>query len=244
MITVGVKSDVGIKRDNNQDSFYISENNNILIYLVADGMGGHKAGKLASTMARDIIQRNFNEEEIDLDNEANILKKIKMSIEEANTKIYLKSIEDEEFKGMGTTVTMAYIFENKIYLGHVGDSRAYLIKRDEIIQITEDHSYVNQLLKSGSITKKEAKSHPKRNMITRAVGSSSIIEIDLIVKEWDQEDILILSSDGLTNMVKDYKILKAFKDEDNIQKSCDKLVHIANKNGGIDNITVIAIKFN
>lgn len=243
MITVGVKSDVGIKRDNNQDSFYISENNNILLYLVADGMGGHKAGKLASTMARDIIQSNFNEDEVDLDNEKDILKKIKTSIEEANTKIYLKAM-DEEFKGMGTTVTMAYIFENKIYLGHVGDSRAYLIKKDEIIQITEDHSYVNQLLKTGSITKKEAKSHPKRNMITRAVGSSSIIEIDLIVKEWDQDDILILCSDGLTNMVKDYKIIKAFKDGDNIQKSCDKLVQIANKNGGIDNITVIAMKFN
>lgn len=244
MITIGSKSDVGIKRDNNQDSFYISEKDNILLYLVADGMGGHKAGKLASNMAKDIIQRNFNEDEIDLDNGKDILKKIKTSIEEANTKIYLKSMEDEESKGMGTTVTLAYIFKNKMYLGHVGDSRAYLIRNNEIIQITEDHSYVNQLLKAGSITKEEAKTHPKRNMITRAVGSSSIIEIDLINKEWNQDDILILCSDGLTNMVKDTKILKAFKDEDNVQDSCEKVVKLANKNGGIDNITVIAIKFN
>ena len=244
MITIGVKSDIGIKRDNNQDSFYVSENKDILLYLVADGMGGHKAGKYASTMARDIIQDNFNKDEIDLSHGKNIPKWIKTSIEEANTKIYLKSIENEEFKGMGTTVTMAYIYRNKIYLGHVGDSRAYLIRDKEITQITEDHSYVNQLLKTGSITKKEAKSHPKRNMITRAVGSSSIIEIDLIVKEWVQGDILILCSDGLTNMVKDTQILKAFRDEDNLQESCDKLVKIANGNGGIDNITVIAIKFN
>lgn len=244
MITIGVKSDIGIKRDNNQDSFYVSENKDILLYLVADGMGGHKAGKYASTMARDIIQDNFNKDEIALSHEKDILKWIKTSIEEANTKIYLKSIENDELEGMGTTVTMAYIYRNKIYLGHVGDSRAYLIRNKEITQITEDHSYVNHLLKTGSITEKEAKSHPKRNMITRAVGSSSIIEIDLIVKEWVQGDLLILCSDGLTNMVKDTQILKAFKDENNLQESCDKLVNIANGNGGIDNITVIAIKFN
>lgn len=241
---MGVKSDVGIKRDNNQDSFYISEDNNKLLYLVADGMGGHKAGKLASSMARDIIQSNFNKEEKDLDNEKSILKKIKTSIEEANTKIYLKSMEDEEFKGMGTTVTMAYIFKDKICLGHVGDSRAYLIRNKEISQITEDHSYVNQLLKMGSITKKEAKTHPKRNMITRAVGSSSIIEIDLITKKWDKNDILILCSDGLTNMVKDTQILQTFKDGDPVQESCENLVKLANNKGGLDNITIIAIKFN
>lgn len=244
MITLGVKSDTGIKRDDNQDSFYVSENNDILLYLVADGMGGHKAGKIASTMARDIIQRNFIGNNVKLDEENDILKMMKSSIEEANTKIYLKSMENEEFKGMGTTIVLAYIFKNKVYIGHVGDSRAYLIRDKEITQITEDHSYVNQLLKTGSITKKEAKIHPKRNMITRAVGSSSIIEIDFITKEYNQDDILLLCSDGLTNMVKDNQILKTFKDKENIQESCEKLIKQANDNGGIDNITVIAIKFN
>ena len=244
MITIGVKSDVGIKRDNNQDSLYVSENKDVLLYLVADGMGGHKAGEMASTMARDIIQTNFMGNKIKLDEENNILKMIKSSIEEANTKIYLKSLEDEEFKGMGTTIILAYIFENQIYIGHVGDSRAYLIRDKEITQITEDHSYVNQLLKTGSITKKEAKNHPKRNMITRAVGSSSIIEIDLIAKESNQDDILLLCSDGLTNMVGDNQILKSFKNNEDVQESCDELVKLANDKGGIDNITVIAIKFN
>lgn len=243
MIIIGVKSDVGRKRDNNQDVFYASENIAIPLYLVADGMGGHKAGELASSMAMDIIVENFMGTRKDLSTETFILKFMKKSIEEANTKIYLKSMESEKFKGMGTTITLAYIFDNKIYLGHVGDSRAYLIRDNEINQITEDHSYVNQLLKTGSITKEEAKLHPKRNMITRAVGSSSIIEIDLMVKKYNKNDILILCSDGLTNMVTDFQILEAFVDKNHIQKSCEELVRMANDNGGVDNITIIAIKF-
>src|SRR5699024_10018792 len=142
--------------------------------------------------------------------EKSILELIKSSIEDANTKIYLKSIKNEELKGMGTTITLAYIYKDNIYIGHVGDSRAYLIRDNGISQITDDHSYVNQLIKAGSITKEQGKVHPKRNMITRAVGSSSIIEIDLISSKIKKQDIFLLCSDGLFNMVKEEKILETF----------------------------------
>lgn len=241
-MTIGAKSDIGKIRENNEDTFYVSKDIKVPLYLVADGMGGHKAGEIASSMAIDIIEKNFTNLKNKSIDEDKIIKLIKKSIEEANTKIYLKSIGNKQLKGMGTTITLAYILKNKIYLGHVGDSRAYLIKDEDIYQITEDHSFVNELLKSGSITKEEAKTHPKKNMITRAVGSSSIIEMDLMVKKYDKNDILILCSDGLTNMVTDSEILETLKSEYDVQKSCEILVDLANDNGGRDNITVVAIK--
>ncbi len=243
-MVIGSISDVGKIRENNQDAFYASQDGAFPLYMVADGMGGHKAGEVASTMARNIIENNFSEAKDELLNEDIIIHLIKSSIEEANIKIYLKSLEDEKYKGMGTTITLAYIFKDKICIGHVGDSRAYLIRNGDILQITEDHSFVNELLKTGSITKEEAKTHPKRNMITRAVGSSSIIEMDLIIKEYDKNDILLLCSDGLSNMLKEFEIKDVFIGENDIQKACETLATMANNKGGFDNITVVAIKFN
>lgn len=243
IMIIGAVSDVGKTREKNQDAFYLSKDQSLPLFIVADGMGGHKAGEVASTMALNIIEKNFLENRTYLSREETIISLIKASIEEANTKIYLKSLENEKYDGMGTTVTLAYIFENKILLGHVGDSRAYLIKDTNITQITEDHSYVNELIKMGTITKEEAKSHPKRNMITRAVGSSSIIEMDLIVKEFNKDNILLLCSDGLFDMVKENEMYKVFNEETDIQKACESLANIANNKGGIDNITIIAIKF-
>lgn len=243
-MVIGSISDVGKIRENNQDAFYASQDGAFPLYMVADGMGGHKAGEVASTMARNIIENNFSEAKDELLNVDMIIHLIKSSIEEANIKIYLKSLEDEKYKGMGTTITLAYIFKDKICIGHVGDSRAYLISKGDIFQITEDHSFVNELLKTGSITKEEAKTHPKRNMITRAVGSSSIIEMDLIIKEYDKSDILLLCSDGLSNMLKEFEIKDVFIGENDIQKACETLVAMANNKGGFDNITIVAIKFN
>lgn len=243
-MVIGSISDVGKIRENNQDAFYASQDGAFPLYMVADGMGGHKAGEVASTMARNIIENNFSEAKDELLNVDMIIHLIKSSIEEANIKIYLKSLEDERYKGMGTTITLAYIFKDKICIGHVGDSRAYLISKGDIFQITEDHSFVNELLKTGSITKEEAKTHPKRNMITRAVGSSSIIEMDLIIKEYDKSDILLLCSDGLSNMLKEFEIKDVFIGENDIQKACETLVAMANNKGGFDNITIVAIKFN
>lgn len=240
----GAISDVGKTRENNQDAFYVSKDSSLPLYMVADGMGGHNAGEVASTMAMKIIGSNFAMNKGKLTSKEKILKLIKNSIEEANTKIYLKSLESEECQGMGTTITLAYIHEGEVLLGHVGDSRAYLIRRENIEQLTEDHSFVNELIKIGSITKEQAVNHPKKNMITRAVGSSSIIESDLIARNFKKDDILFLCSDGLFNMINDLEIVQVFNREHDIQKACETLANLANHRGGLDNITVVAIKFN
>lgn len=240
----GAVSDIGRARENNQDAFYASKDYLLPLYVVADGMGGHKAGEVASSMAMAIIKKNFSENKNNKITETIITKLIKESIEEANTKIYLKSLEDKKYEGMGTTITLAYILDGKICIGHVGDSRAYLISGNQIIQITEDHSYVNELLRTGSITREEAKTHPKRNMITRAVGSNSFIEMDLFFKEYKKNDILLLCSDGVSNMLKEYEIYDIFNGAEDIQKACENLATKANDKGGLDNITAVAIKFN
>lgn len=206
-------------------------------------MGGHKAGEIASSMAVDIVSAKFSSKRDELNQEDRIISLIKESIEDANKAIYLKSHNNEDYSGMGTTITMAYIFENKIYIGHVGDSRAYFIKDYDIEQITEDHSLINELLKNGSITKEEAKKHPQRNMITRAVGTSYNIEMDIITKEYEKDDILLICSDGLSNMVSDDEIKRWLKKESDMKILCEKLILTAKDNGGLDNITIIAIKF-
>jgi protein phosphatase len=240
----GAISDIGKNRENNQDAFYASKDSLLPLFVVADGMGGHKAGEVASSMALAVIEKNFLETKDNLISEGIITKLIKESIEEANTKIYLKSLEDKKYEGMGTTITLAYILDDKICIGHVGDSRAYLISDKQILQITEDHSYVNELLRTGSITREQAKTHPKRNMITRAVGSSSIIEMDLFFREYTKNDILLLCSDGLSNMLKEFEIYDVFNGEQDIQRACEDLATKANDKGGLDNITAVAIKFN
>ncbi len=239
----GALSDIGKIRDKNQDAYYISKENELELYIVADGMGGHRCGELASSMALEIIKENFINSGKELDNKDDILRLIKGSIEKANINIYLKSLEMKECKGMGTTLTLAYIFKDNILIGHVGDSRAYIIENGNIIQITEDHSYINELLKNGSITLEEAKSHPKKNVITRAVGSSSTIQIDIIEVKYKIGDILLLCSDGLFNMLDEEEINEVFNRENEIQMACEILTTMANKKGGLDNITVVAIKF-
>lgn len=240
---VGSVTDVGMKRKTNQDTIYASKDSSLPLFLVADGMGGHRAGEVASNMAKDIVVNKFKVKEEVLKSDGEVIQFIKSAIEEANTKIYLKSSRNEEYKGMGTTITVAYIKDGMVYIGHVGDSRGYLISDGKIIQITEDHSYVNQLLKTGTITEEEAREHPNKNMITRAVGSSSILEVDSIKLPYKEDDILVISSDGLTNMVSDDEILSQFERDVELQKICDDLVEKANYNGGNDNISIVAVKF-
>lgn len=239
----GAKTDTGKVRDNNQDVYFVSINEEVPLFIVADGMGGHKAGEVASNMAMEIVRDEFfNLCNGDL-GEKEILQLMKRCIEEANNKIYLKSIEIEEFSGMGTTITIAYIKDDTIFIGHVGDSRGYIIREEDIIQITDDHTLVNELVKNGSITTDEAKNHPQRNVITRAVGTSDTIEVDFIVEKFEKENILLLCSDGLTSMIKDSEIKDVLISEKDIQEACEKLVDLSNEKGGHDNITVIAIRF-
>lgn len=240
---VGAITDIGQIRDINQDCMFVGNIENFPLYIVADGMGGHNAGEVASCMAVDIIKEVFEDNIKLLKDKENIKETIEEAIYVANRKIYLESKKILKYAGMGTTITLAYILNNHIYIGHVGDSRAYFVTEGEIYQITDDHSLVNELIKNGSITPEEAINHPQKNLITRAVGTSSEIQLDFYTIDYKKDDILIICSDGLSNMLNNDEILKLIISEKDIDKACNKLISIANENGGRDNITVIAIKF-
>ncbi len=236
------KTDVGKARDMNQDYYYISpENEELKLYILADGMGGYKGGEVASKLAtistKNYIESNF---ENTIKDKEEILNLIKNSMEYANMVVYEKSKEDEELESMGTTLEVCLIYNNKVYLGHVGDSRIYRIRKDIIRKLTTDHSYVEKLVKDGTITKEEAVNHPKKNMLTKALGCTAFVEPDVTVKGFIKDDIILMCSDGLTNMIKEQEIYNIIKNDYKI--AVQKLVEQANENGGYDNITAIIIK--
>ena len=242
MIIAYAKSDIGKAREMNQDAYYISEPSSpIKLYLLADGMGGYKGGEIASNLAikcaKSYIENNFKDVAKDRDS---LIQLVASSMEYANMVVYEKSKEDKELEGMGTTLEVCLIYNNKAYIGHVGDSRIYRIRKDFIRKLTQDHSYVQKLVKDGTITKEEAENHPKKNMLMKALGCNAFVEPDVSVKGFLRDDILLISSDGLTNMVKQEDIFEIAKG--NIEKAPIKLVDLANENGGFDNITVITIK--
>ena len=242
MIIAYAKSDIGKAREMNQDAYYISEPSSpIKLYLLADGMGGYKGGEIASNLAikcaKSYIENNFKDVAKDRDS---LIQLVASSMEYANMVVYEKSKEDKELEGMGTTLEVCLIYNNKAYIGHVGDSRIYRIRKDFIRKLTQDHSYVQKLVKDGTITKEEAENHPKKNMLMKALGCNAFVEPDVSVKGFLRDDILLISSDGLTNMVKQEDIFEIAKG--NIEKTPIKLVDLANENGGLDNITVVVIK--
>lgn len=242
MIISYAKSDVGKVREMNQDSYYISDSlSTVKLYLLADGMGGYKGGEIASSLAiscaRSYIENNFKDVPKD---RASLVQLVASSIEYANMVIYEKSRENKELEGMGTTIEVCLIYNNKAYIGHVGDSRIYRVRKEFIRKLTQDHSYVQKLVSDGTITKEEAENHPKKNMLMKALGCNAFVEPDVSVKGFLKDDIIVMTSDGLTNMVKQEDIFNIVKG--NIEKAPIKLVELANENGGLDNITVIVIK--
>lgn len=238
------KTHIGKIRNKNEDSFYVDEKNG-RIFIVADGMGGHNAGEVASKMAiekvSEIINNDFDS--ISLTNESQIKDLIGDAIKEGNAEIYKQSLSFDNWDGMGTTITMALFLNSKIYFGHVGDSRAYILRSNELTQLTEDHTLVSELVKNGSITEVEAKTHPKRNVITRALGTEISPIPDILSTNVNDGDIILLCTDGLTNIVDNGLIKNCFLNNSDLQKACDFLVDEANKRGGFDNITLIAIRY-
>ncbi len=203
-------------------------------------MGGYKGGEVASSVAvtssKNYIINNFKKTKKDREN---ILKLISDAIEYANMIVYEKSREIEELHDMGTTLDICLIYNNKVFIGHVGDSRVYRIRKNIIRKITTDHSYVEKLLKEGTITKEEAYNHPKKNMLMKALGCNSYVEPDLICKGFLKDDILLMCSDGLTNMLKEDEIYSLLLN--NPDKPEEALINEANNLGGYDNITTIII---
>lgn len=235
------KTDVGKAREMNQDYYSIpSSESDLQLYILADGMGGYNGGEIASRLAaettKNYIQNNFKK--IEHDKEA-ILKLVKDAMEYANMVVYKESKKDENLQGMGTTLDVCFIYNSKIYIGHVGDSRIYLIKKDIARKITKDHSYVQQLVEDKKITREEAEHHPKKNMLLKALGCTSYVEPDIRARNLEKDDILLMCSDGLTNMVEESKIYEVVRE--NKEKAPEILVNLANNAGGYDNITVITI---
>lgn len=232
----GYKTDRGRVRDINEDK-YLFVNDDYVLIAVADGMGGHNAGEIASTVAIDEIMK-YNLKGSFLDNTQ---KKLEECISVANSKIYEYSSSTPGCHGMGTTITLGVITEDKLYVANVGDSRAYIIN-DKIEKVTVDHSYVEELKIMGRITEEEAKIHPNKNQITRAVGTESKVKIDIFSRKIEKGDIVLLCTDGLTNIVSDEEIKNIMYDSSNLQCAVDELVAMANNRGGNDNITVVAYK--
>ncbi|MBN2852591.1 MAG: Stp1/IreP family PP2C-type Ser/Thr phosphatase [Clostridia bacterium] len=231
------KTDIGNIKDNNEDSFITISNENVSIFAVADGMGGHDFGEEASHIAVTYIKESDKDslcQETIKDYITDIFNKI-------NEKIHLTGLMKNSVLGMGTTLTMAVIMKNHMFIGHVGDSRLYLINQT-IRQLTKDHSYVEELIDKGMITEKEAKTHPKKNIITRALGTAKRIAVDIIEQPLNDKDILLICSDGLSNMLEDSEIKEIVDVGDSLDITNEKMIKIAKERGGYDNITVITVK--
>ena len=233
---VFAKSDIGKAREMNQDSYYVSmPSENTGLFIVADGMGGYNGGEIASRLAI-ISAKNYIEKEIEKKGKTKL---IKNAIEYANMVVYEKSKEDQELEGMGTTIEVVLAYNDRVYIGHIGDSRIYRIRKNIIRKLTVDDSYVQKLVKDGTITKEEAKHHPKKNMLMKALGCTSFVEPIVAIKGFLEDDVIVITSDGLTNMVSDEEMLAII--ENNVEKASDELIKKANEAGGLDNITVVIV---
>lgn len=236
-------SDIGKCRKNNEDAYYISAGDDPAenLYLVADGMGGLNAGEVASSSAIEAFLAHFWKEMKHAESE-DVLDLLTGAMAAANLEVYKKSNSAREYAEMGTTLVAAAIREDKVYVAHVGDSRAYLFRKREMLPLTTDHSYVMELVKLGNITKEEAATHPKRNVITRAVGIKESVEVDTNIHPLKKGDMVLLCSDGLSGMLKDEEMAKILNKRTTLEKKAAILVEEANKKGGHDNISLILVE--
>jgi protein phosphatase len=227
---VGRASDTGKKRRHNEDSYVVAPP----LFAVADGMGGAQAGEVASKLAAAAL------EETD-PGTGGAEERLVSLIQEANRRVHERANSDPSTTGMGTTITAAIVEGSRVIFGHVGDSRAYLVRDGVMEQLTEDHSLVNELLKSGKLSLEEAETHPQRSVITRAVGTDPDVDVDTFAIEGREGDVFLICSDGLTDMVGDDEIHELLeKYHDDLDRATKSLVAAANRGGGEDNITVVA----
>jgi serine/threonine protein phosphatase PrpC len=228
---VGAVTDPGRTRRHNEDAYVIEPP----LFAIADGMGGAQAGEVASRLATAALK------EAGADGGGE--QRISDLIQEANRRVYDRSSSDPNTSGMGTTITVALVEDDSVAFGHVGDSRAYLIRDAQMEQLTEDHSLVNELLKTGRLSREEAETHPQRSVITRALGTDPDVDVDTFSVRAEEGDIFLLCSDGLTDMVSEESILDVVeRNRNDIDGALRALVKAANRGGGQDNITVVAFE--
>lgn len=242
-------TDTGIKRTNNEDSFLVMEAKNL--YAVADGMGGHSSGEIASRIAVETISDFFRTSEISEDStwpyayDDNISfegNKLKTAVAVANEKIQEYAAQHPESRGMGTTVVAVLVLDSRLILCHVGDSRCYLLRDGRFSLVTSDHSWVNEQVKLGFLTEEEAQKHPFRNVITKALGTKGEATAEINETEGKKGDMLLLCTDGLNSMVTDDEIAGIVSAQDGLEDKVKKLIEAANNKGGEDNITLVLLK--
>lgn len=233
----GYLTDPGKVRTHNEDSVTIVKNiNDEILLAVADGMGGHKGGEIASSIAINNIAKRFSEISSVGDKE-DAITWIKDIVREANASIYKYTAEHPESQGMGTTLVLAILTHNFLLFGNIGDSSGYVIKNKKLHKITNDHTLVNLLVKSGELTEEAAKDHPRKNVLMKALGATTTVEVDIFDVETNVDGIL-LCSDGLTNMLDDDRIMKVINEESDVQTKLSKLILKSNNRGGTDNISI------
>ena len=233
-------TDVGQKRKINQDYVFASDQpvgNLPNLFIVADGMGGHNAGDFASSFVVKAVR-----EYIEKSGDQNPIKLMKSAIQSANAMLLEEACSREELKGMGTTLVVSTVVGKYVYTANVGDSRQYIIDDEEIQQITKDHSLVEEMVRMGEITEAEARNHPDKNIITRAIGAAPVVEVDFFDRVLRPDSILLMCSDGLTNMVEDEQIHQIVTKDQTVEERAQALIKAANDHGGKDNIAVIIVE--
>ena len=245
MIAIG-KVDIGRKRRCNEDAIFVSNTPiGVLpnLYIVADGMGGHKGGAIASKLAIDAFCAYIEaHKKVKITTEEELLMLLKRGMVHANHMIYKHSEENSEWQGMGTTITLCTIVNQCAYIAHVGDTRFYVLNKREIKQVTHDHSLVQEMHDKGYISRSDMQEHPQRHVITRAVGTYEQVKVDTLKYSLEDVDYILLCSDGLTAMVSDEIIHQVVYEKSNIDEALQELIGYANRAGGVDNIAIILAK--
>jgi protein phosphatase len=233
ILRTAAHTDVGLRRRGNEDRFAIDPE--LGLCLVADGMGGHSAGQVASELAATTVLTSLRERK---GSDASASEKLRCALEDANRAIYQAARQNSLYSGMGTTIVALLVEGERAALAHVGDSRAYRVRGGRIRQLTDDHSVVGELLRRHEITADDARDHPHRHMLTRALGVRGYVQPDLAELTLARGDRFVLCSDGLTNHVEDHEIAKLNAEPGSLEACCEALIALANRRGGEDNITV------
>lgn len=231
---VGYHTAIGRVREHNEDSLKIVRE--CSLFAVADGMGGHLAGERASALAVEVLQQRFLTHEAEIDGSA-----LREALIAANAAIYQESVENPERRGMGTTLTAIYLTGNTYWIGHVGDSRAWLVRDRAGLQITQDHSVVSEQMRAGLITPEQAERHPMRNVLTRSVGNMPEVEVDILTGPTLSGDVWVLGTDGMTHVFDQARVAEVVNSSSSAQQAAERMVEIAVAEDGSDNVTVVVV---
>ena len=237
-ISCAGNTDVGVVRSGNEDSFLLNCAGGL--FIVADGMGGHAAGEVASEMAVQIVAKELGS--LRGLSDAESASRMRSAIRKANAAIFERTLAEHDKRGMGTTTTVMVLFSRRYLIGQVGDSRDYLLREGDLLQLTKDHSYVQEQVDAGLLTPEQARTHPYSNVITRCVGANEDVAPDIYFGNLERGDVVLLASDGLTGMLEDQQLATIMGAEENPETCVNKMIADANRRGGLDNITAIVVR--